>query len=330
MPRAFITGITGQDGSYLAEFLLEKGYEVHGLVHQKAGEQSKAVPGGTESSASSTSGAMLRAPAILHPGDLRDPESIRRALNESTPDEVYHLAAQTHVGLSFEQVEATCELTAMGTLRILEMVRKQGRPAKFFHPSSSEVFGRPEASPQDEQTPFRPVTPYGCAKAFATQLVSLYRQTYGLFACNGICYNHESPRRGHNFVTQKICRAAAAIKEGRQNELMLGSLTARRDWGDARDYVRGMWLALQHSEPEDFVFATGELHSVQEVVELAFGAVGLDWRKYLKQDPKLLRPEEPARLIGNASKAARLLGWKPQRSFQELIAEMTREGLRSE
>ena len=339
VPRAFITGITGQDGSYLAEWLLEKGYEVHGLVRLPGDPTSPSAP-----AADQRAELQLHAPnlkplladlalpghrLVLHAGSLEDTASLRRALSDSGPDEIYHLAGQTHVGLSFEQIEATCQVTAMGTLRLLEAARQLPRPPKIFHASSSEIFGRPETAPQDEQTPVRPVTPYGCAKAFGTMLVSVYRQTFGLHACNGILYNHESPRRGRNFVTQKICLAAAAIKQGRQAELVLGSLTAKRDWGDARDYVRGMWLALQHPAPEDFVFATGELHSVQEVVEMAFAAVELDWRKHLKQDPKLLRPEEPARLVGNPAKARHVLNWERRRDFREMITEMTLAGLQN-
>ena len=201
------------------------------------------------------------------------------------------------------------------------------KPPKFSHASSSEVFGKPETAPQDENTPFRPVTPYGCAKAFATNMVSVYRQTHGLFACNAILFNHESPRRGENFVTQKICRAAAAIKHGRQSELVLGTVTSFRDWGHARDYVRGMWLMLQQDKPADYVFATGELHTVQEVIELAFETVGLDWKKYLKQDPRFIRPTEPGQLVGNPAKAKRELGWQPTVTFRELIVEMTRAAL---
>jgi GDPmannose 4,6-dehydratase len=312
VPRAFITGITGQDGSYLAELLLSKGYEVHGFVRPGS-----AFPADFPATARSHTGL------VLHTGDLQDAESLRTALHGSAPDEIYHLGAQTHVGKSFENVEATCQTTAIGTLRLLELTRALSRPARFFHASSSEIFGKPESEPQNEQTPVRPVTPYGCAKTFATQLVSVYRRTHGLFACNGILFNHESPRRGHNFVTQKICLAAAAIKQGRQKELVLGSTSAQRDWGDARDYVRGMWLALQHSAPEDFVFATGQLHSVQQVIELAFDSVGLDWRPFLRQDLAFFRPEEPGHLVGDASKASQLLKWKPERTFKRLIREMT-------
>ncbi|MDB6023032.1 MAG: GDP-mannose 4,6-dehydratase [Pedosphaera sp.] len=321
MTRALITGITGQDGSYLTELLLEKGYEVHGVVRR------------TSSVERSRLNQLYTTPTIygrrlfLHYADLDDSTSLRRILVKSAPDELYHLAGQSHVGLSFEIPESTCELTALGTLRLLEMLRDLPKPLRLFHASSSEIFGRPALSPQDEQTPVAPVNPYGCAKAFATQMVAIYRKTYGLFACNGIMYNHESPRRGENFVTRKICHAAAAIKAGREKELLLGDTTAQRDWGHARDYVLGMWLTLQHQTPEDFVFATGELHSVQEVVETAFGVVGLEWNKYIKQDQRFMRPAEPLRLVGNPGKAMKLLNWKPQTTFQQLITEMTRSEL---
>jgi GDPmannose 4,6-dehydratase len=321
MSRALITGVTGQDGSYLAELLLEKGYEVHGV--------SRAANSLEQSRISH----LLNNPAIkgrrffLHRADLNDFATPSRLLAKTSPDEIYHLAGQSHVGASFEKIEPTCEITGMGTLRLLEAIRNSGRKPRFFHASSSEIFGRPEIVPQDEQTPSRPVTPYGCAKAFATSMVSIYRQTFGLFACNGILYNHESPRRGENFAPQKICLAAAAIKQGLADELLLGSLDTRRDWGDARDYVRGMWLALQHARPEDFVFATGDTHTVQEVVETAFGAHGLDWKKFVKQDARFMRSEEPARLVGNPAKAERLLNWRRTNTFKQLITEMTRAPL---
>ena len=321
MPRALITGITGQDGSYLAELLLEKGYQVHGAVRR------------TSNLDRSRLHHLYRDAAIygkrlfLHYAELDDATTFRRVLMKSAPDEVYHLAGQSHVGLSFEIPESTCDMTAMGTLRLLEIIRDLPQRPKLFHAASSEIFGCPAQSPQDESTPFAPVNPYGCAKAFATQMVSVYRQTYGLFAVNGIMYNHESPRRGENFVTRKICRAAAAIQLGQQNELPLGDTTAQRDWGDARDYVRGMWLTLQHGRAEDFILATGQLHSVQDVVEIAFATVGLDWRNFVKQDARLLRPAEPMRLLGNAAKAKRLLGWEPQTPFRALIEEMTRTEL---
>jgi GDPmannose 4,6-dehydratase len=321
MKRAFITGIEGQDGSYLAELLLEKGYEIHGLVYRPNGLH---VPNLEH---------LVRDDRIyqkrlhLYPADLDDADSVRGPLAQAAPDEVYHLAGLSHVGQSFEKVEDTCRVTAFGTLRMLELVRHLARPPRFFHASSSEIFGSPEQAPQDENTPVAPVTPYGCAKAFGTQMVRIYRQTFGLFAVNGILYNHESPRRGEPFVTRKICRAAAAIKRGKQSELLLGDIGAQRDWGHARDYVRGMWLMLQPDHAEDFVFATGRLHSVQEVVEIAFQVAGLDWQRYVRRDPKLFRPAEPQRLVGNAAKAGRQLHWQPEISFEQMITGMTQAEL---
>jgi GDPmannose 4,6-dehydratase len=315
--RAVITGITGQDGSYLAELLLEKGYEVHGLVRR------------TSNISRSRIDHLHRDPTIherrlfLHYADLDDATTLRRALIKIQPSELYHLAGQSHVGLSFEIPESTCEMTAMGTLRLLEIMRDLPQPVRFFHASSSEIFGRPKIAPQDESTPIDPVNPYGCAKAFATQMVRVYRDAYGLFGSNGILYNHESPRRGETFVTRKICRAAAAIRLGLQQELWLGDLSAKRDWGDARDYVRGIWLSLQHHAAEDFVFSTGTLHSVRDVVEIAFEAMDLDWQACVKRDERFLRPAEPARLVGDFTKARRLLAWEPHTDFRSLIVEMT-------
>ncbi|MBM3880792.1 MAG: GDP-mannose 4,6-dehydratase [Verrucomicrobia bacterium] len=317
MRRAFITGITGQDGSYLTELLLDKGYEVHGIVRR------------TSALARSRLDHLYHDAAIyghrlfLHYADLDDPTTLRRALLKAAPAEVYHLAGQSHVGLSFDIPESTCELTAMGTLRLLEMMRDLPQPARLFHPASSEVFGRPAAAPQAEATPFAPVNPYGCAKAFAAHMVRVYRATFGLFACNGIMYNHESPRRGENFVTRKICRGAAAIKLGLETGLALGDLEAQRDWGHARDYVRAMWLMLQGERPDDYVIATGQLHAVQDVVQVAFGAVQLDWRPYVRRDERFLRPAEPHNLVGNPVKARRQLGWEPTVSFEQMIQEMT-------
>ncbi len=321
MPRALITGITGQDGSYLTELLLSNGYEVHGVVRRTSNLDRSRLHHLYHDA------AIYGKRLFLHYAELDDATTFRRLLMKAAPDEMYHLAGQSHVGLSFEIPESTCDMTAMGTLRLLEIIRDLPQRPKFFHASSSEIFGRPTQTPQDETTPFAPVNPYGCAKSFATQMVSVYRQTYGLFAVNGIMYNHESPRRGENFVTRKICRAAAAIRLGQQKELPLGDTTAQRDWGDARDYVCGMWLSLQHEQPEDFILATGQIHSVQEVVETAFAAVGLDWRNFVKQDARLLRPAEPMRLLGNAAKAKRLLGWEPKTSFRALIEEITRAEL---
>lgn len=315
--KALITGITGQDGSYLAELLLEKGYQVHGVVRR------------TSSLSRSRLSHLYANPAIynqqlfLHYADLDDATTLRRVLGAIEPSEIYHLAGQSHVGLSFEIPESTCEMTANATLRMLEIVRDLPAGTRFYHASSSEIFGNPVQVPQNEETPFNPVNPYGCAKAFATMMVRVYRQSFGLFACNGITYNHESPRRGENFVTRKICRAAAAISLGLEKELLLGDLTARRDWGDARDYVRGMWLSLQHATPEDFVFATGILHSVQEVAGEAFSAVNLDWKQFVRRDERFIRPTEPHRIVGNPAKAERLLQWAPKTTFGELIREIT-------
>ena len=314
---AFITGVTGQDGSYLTEFLLARDYLVHGAVRR------------TSTLSRSRLQHLYADPAIynqrlfLHYADLEDPTTLRRVLTRVAPDEIYNLAGQSHVGLSFEIPESTCETTAMAAVRLLEMIRDLPKPPRLYHASSSEVFGRPEQIPQDENTPFAPTNPYGCAKAFATQMVRIYRDAHGLFASNGITYNHESPRRGENFVTRKICHAAARIRAGLEHELVLGDTAAQRDWGDARDYVRGMWLALQHERPEDFVFATGELHSVQDIVVEAFQAMELDWTQYVRQDPRFLRPSESTHLVGNPAKAARLLEWKPQTDFRALIREMT-------
>jgi GDPmannose 4,6-dehydratase len=323
MPKALITGITGQDGSYLTELLLEKGYEVHGLVRR------------TSSLDRSRLDHLYSDPEIynkrlfLHYGELSDTTPLRRVLNKVVPDEIYHLAGQSHVGLSFEIPETTCEMTALGTLRLLEMIRDLPKPPKFFHAASSEIFGEPKESPQNEETPIRPVNPYGAAKAYASHMVDVYRKAFGFFACNGILFNHESPRRGENFVTRKICRAAAAIKLGQQEALTLGSVTAKRDWGHAKDYVRGMWMTLQQPQADTFLFATGKLHTVQNVVEVAFKTVGLKWEDYLKQDPRFMRITEPMHLVGDASKAKRVLGWEPTISFEAMISEMTEAELQA-
>jgi GDPmannose 4,6-dehydratase len=318
--RAFITGIAGQDGSYLAELLLENDYEVHGFIRPGP------IPPIRLQQLTSDS-KLFNHRFFLHPGDLLDHSALQTALSKSAPDEIYHLAAQSHVGQSFDAVENACQTTALGTLRLLNLLRALPQSPRFFHASSSEVFGKATQSSQDETIPFIPATPYGCAKAFATNLVRVYRQTFGLFAINGILFNHESPRRGEHFVSKKICRAAAAIKLGLQTDLVLGDTSARRDWGHARDYVRGMWLAMQHSTAEDFVFATGQLHSVQDMVELAFETVGLDWRQHVRSDSKLFRPAEPHHLLGNAVKAKKLLGWEPECNFKQLIREMAQAEL---
>ncbi|MFT6619057.1 MAG: GDPmannose 4,6-dehydratase [Limisphaerales bacterium] len=317
MPRALITGITGQDGSYLTELLLKQGYQVHGVVRR------------TSSLDRSRLHDLYQNPEVygkslfLHYAELDDATTFRRVLATAAPDEVYHLAGQSHVGLSFEIPESTCKMTGMATLRMLEMIQDLDKVPRFFHAASSEIFGKPVEIPQDENTPCKPVNPYGASKAFATNMVGIYRDTFSVFGVNGIMFNHESPRRGENFVTQKICRAAAAIKLGKQDELLLGDTSAKRDWGHARDYVRGMWLSLQHATAEDYIFATGHLHSVQDVVETAFKTVNLDSEKYIRQDQRFMRPAEPQRLVGNPSKAKRLLNWEPTISFHELIEEMT-------
>ena len=314
---ALITGITGQDGSYLAELLLGKGYVVHGTVRRTSSisrSRLKHLYGDPD---------IYNRTLFLHYADLNDPTTLRRVLTKVAPDEFYHLAGQSHVGVSFEIPESTCEMTATPVLRLLELIRDLPKRPKLYHASSSEVFGQPVQIPQDEQTPYAPVNPYGCAKAFATQMVKIYRDAFGLFACNGITYNHESPRRGENFVTRKICRAAAAIKLGHQAGLVLGDTSALRDWGDAREFVEGMWLSLQNEEPGDYVFATGQLHSVQDIVQWAFDAVDLDWRQHLSRDERLIRPIEPGKLVGNSAKAKRLLGWEPRTKLEDLIREMT-------
>jgi GDPmannose 4,6-dehydratase len=319
--RALITGITGQDGSYLTELLLAHGYEVHGLVRRTSTlERSRlqhlyADP------------ALYNRRLFLHYCDLEDTTTLRRILLRVAPGELYHFAGQSHVGLSFEIAESTVESVAMGTLRLLEILQDLPAPPRLFHAASSEVFGRPQQVPQTELTPMAPVNPYGAAKAFAAQMVRIYREKHGLFLVNGFLYNHESPRRGENFVTRKICRAAAAIKLGQQDHLTLGDTSAQRDWGDARDYVRGMWLSLRHETPGDYVFATGRLHSVQQFVEAAFAVVGLDWRQYLRQDERLLRGQEPAQLVGDATRAEQVLGWKPQRDLSALVRWMVEADL---
>jgi GDPmannose 4,6-dehydratase len=314
--RALITGITGQDGSYLTELLLTKGYEVHGIVRRTSNLLRSRIE--HLRADESIYGQRL----FLHYGDLSDGTTLRRIFARVQPSEVYHLAGQSHVGLSFEIPESTCEEVAMATLRLLEISRDQARPLRFYNASTSEIFGAAAEEPQTEETPLRPASPYGCAKAFATQLARVYRQAYGLFVCNGILYNHESPRRGENFVTRKIARAAARISRGLDHELVLGNTAARRDWGHAPDYVEAMWLMLQHDKPDDYVVATGQTHSVQDFVEAAFRVVDLAPEKFLKRDPNLERPNEPVRLVGSSEKIRRTLGWKPRGHFDDLVREM--------
>jgi GDPmannose 4,6-dehydratase len=313
---ALITGITGQDGSYLAELLLKKGYVVHGIVRRTSNLLRSRIEHLRRDE------KIYGKSLFLHYGDLSDTTTLRRTFREVGPSELYHLAGQSHVGLSFELPESTCDEAGMATLRLLEIVRDQSPGVRFYHASTSEIFGNASESPQTEETPMRPTSPYGCAKAFATQLARVYRQSYGMFVCNGILYNHESPRRGENFVTRKIARSAARIARGLDVDLVLGNLESKRDWGRAEDYVLAMWLMLQHEKPDDYVVATGQTHSVRDFVEAAFAVVDLPWKKYVKQDRAFDRPIEPARLVGCADKIRKALGWKPSGSFEQLVREM--------
>lgn len=265
---------------------------------------------------------------LLHYADLDDPTTIRRIITRVQPDEVYHLAGQSHVGLSFEIPESTCDVTAIGTLRIMEILRDQPRPPKFLHASSREIFGTPSVSPQDETTPVDPNSPYGCAKAFATQMTKIYRQSHGLFFCNAICYNHESPRRGENFVTRKVTLAAARIKAGLQKSVSLGDLDAARDWGYAKDFVNAMWLMLQQPQPDDYVLATGESHTIRELLEVAFSHVGLHWQDHVQVDNRFKRPADACQLLGNPAKAVNQLGWHLSVSFEELVCLMVDHDLK--
>ena len=322
MPRAFITGITGQDGQHLAEFLHGHGYDVYGMVKGQSNPRLAAV--------------LEEMPYIeAVPGDLADLPSLVAALNTVQPDEVYNLGAISFVALSFNQAELTANVTGLGVLRMLEAIRMvggtQGNPIRFYQASSSEMFGQVRETPQNERTPFHPRSPYGCAKVLGHDLVVNYRESYGLFACSGILFNHEGPRRGHEFVTRKVSQAVARIKLGLQHELVLGNMDSKRDWGFAGDYVKAMWMMLQQDEPDDFVIATGETHSVEEFVERAFAEVGIaNWRDHVRQDPKFLRPAEVDLLIGDATKARTQLGWEPQVGFSELVSMMVRHDLRVE
>lgn len=320
---ALITGITGQDGSYLSELLLDKGYTVHGLVRRSSSlDRPRLLEQYNDP-------AIYGKRLFLHYADLSDTTSIRRILANTKPDEFYHLAGQSHVGLSFEIPESTCELTAMGTLRIMEILRDQPNKPKFLHASSREIFGTPTESPQDESTPLNPNSPYGCAKSFATQMVRIYRDSHGLFFCNAILYNHESPRRAENFVTRKITLAAARIKLGLQSKLMLGSIDSARDWGYAKEYAEAMWRILQHDRPDDYLLATGTSYTVREFTQAAFEHVGLDWEKYVEQDQRFVRPADPESLLGDATKAEQVLGWTAKTRMPELVKMMVDHDLKS-
>lgn len=316
MKKALITGITGQDGSYLAELLLSKGYEVHGIIRRASTFNTGRID------------HLYKDPHVngvhlfLHYGDIADSTNLIKLLYRIQPDEVYHLAAQSHVRVSFDIPEYTGDVTGLGTIRILEAIRETGVGAKFYQASSSEMFGKVAEVPQRETTPFHPRSPYGVAKLYAYWATRNYRESYDLFACNGILFNHESPRRGETFVTRKITRAVAHIKAGLQKKLYLGNLDAKRDWGYAKEYVEAMWLMLQQERPDDYVIATGETHSVEEFLAEAFSHVGLDWRHYVELDPKYLRPAEVDLLIGDPGKAKAELGWEPATTFAELVRLM--------
>jgi len=314
--KALITGITGQDGSYLAEFLLEKGYEVHGLVRRSSSFNTWRID-------------HVRDRLVLHYGDLVDQNSLARALEALQPDEVYNLAAQSHVRVSFDMPEYTTDVTAIGVLRVLDAVRDLGLHPRVYQAGSSEMFGLVQETPQTERTPFHPRSPYAVSKVYGHWMAVNYRESYGMHVSNGILFNHESPRRGENFVTRKITMGVAAIKQGRERELRLGNLEPKRDWGYAKDYVDAMWRILQQEKPGDYVVATGETHSVREFCEEAFGCVGLDWKDFVKVDAKYFRPAEVDVLLGDASKARRELGWKPNVTFKELVKLMVEADLES-
>jgi GDPmannose 4,6-dehydratase len=322
MPRAFITGITGQDGQHMAEFLHSKGYEIFGMVKGQ----------------NNPKGDMLRDefPYVnIVPGDLADLPSLVKAMEVAQPDEIYNLAAISFVALSWNQAELTANLTGTGVLRMLEAMRMVGGNAnnkmRFYQASSSEMFGKVRQIPQTELTPFHPRSPYGCAKVFGHDITVNYRESYDMWACSGILFNHEGPRRGVEFVTRKVTNAAARIKLGLQTELVLGNLDAKRDWGYAGDYVKAMWMMLQQDQPDDYVIATGETHTIEELVELAFAEAGIgDWRPYVLQDPKFFRPAEVDLLIGDSSKAREKLGWKPEVDFPGLVRMMVQHDLKLE
>lgn len=314
--KALITGITGQDGSYLAEFLLDKGYEVHGVIRRASTFNTSRIDHIYNDP--HTAGIRL----FLHYGDLSDSSNLSRLLAKIEPDEIYHLGAQSHVRVSFDTPEYTGDVTGLGTLRILDAMRETGLQSKFYQASSSEMYGLVQAVPQNETTPFYPRSPYAAAKVYAYWLTVNYRESYNMFACNGILFNHESPRRGETFVTRKITRAVARIKAGLQKELYLGNLDAKRDWGYAKEYVEAMWMMLQQPEADDYVIATNETHSVREFLEEAFTHVGLNWEDFVKLDERYLRPTEVDLLIGDYTKARTKLGWQPKTSFKELVRIM--------
>lgn len=316
MKKALITGITGQDGSYLSELLLEKGYEVHGIIRRSSSFNTGRID-------------HIFDKLHLHKGDITDGDSVSRILNAVEPDEVYHLAAQSQVRDSFDMPVYTGEVTAIGAARILEASRHMKKRPKVYNAASSEMYGN-ALPPQTDETPFDPRSPYACAKVYAFQMTKNYREAYGMFAVSGILFNHESPRRGETFVTRKITRAVARIKAGKQNELVMGNLTAVRDWGFAGDYVRAMWMMLQHPEPKDFIISTAESHSVQQFLDDAFKIAGLNWQKYYRFDPRYLRPTEVDFLCGGSKKTALELGWVPRVKYKDLVKMMVEADIENE
>lgn len=311
MKKALITGITGQDGSYLAELLLDKGYDVYGIIRRSSSFNTHRID------------HIYSNPRLhLVYGDLNDASSLNRLLREINPEEIYNLGAQSHVRVSFDVPEYTGEVTGMGTVRLLEAIRDVGLKCKFYQASSSELYGKVQETPQKETTPFYPRSPYAVAKLYSYWITVNYRESYNLFACNGILFNHESPRRGETFVTRKITRAATRIKMGLQKKLMLGNLDSKRDWGYAKEFVEAMWLMLQQDKPDDFVIATGETHTIREFLDEAFGHLDLDWKKFVEVDPRYFRPAEVDLLIGDAAKARRILKWEPKTKFKDLVRIM--------
>lgn len=316
MKKALITGITGQDGSYLAELLLEKGYEVHGLVRRASTFNTGRIDHLYQDY------HLNEVQLFLHYGDISDSTNLVKLLYRLKPDEIYHLASQSHVRVSFDMPEYTGDITGVGTIRILEAIRETGIESKFYQASSSEMFGKIDEAPQTEKTRFYPCSPYGCSKVYSYWTTVNYRESYNIFACNGILFNHESPRRGETFVSRKITRAVAHIKHGLQNKLYLGNLDAKRDWGYAKEYVEAMWLMLQQDEPDDYVIATGKSHTVRDFLELAFERVELDWKKFVEIDPKYFRPVEVEFLLGDPTKAKRELGWQANTDLKKLVMLM--------
>ena len=321
MKKALITGITGQDGSYLADLLIAKGYEVHGVIRRASTLNTLRIDHLYEDP------LLNEIRFFKHYGDLADSVQMVKLIYELKPDEIYHLAAQSHVRVSFDIPEYTADVTGVGTIRILEAMRETGVPARFYQASSSEMFGKVQEIPQTEKTPFWPRSPYGVSKVFAYLATINYRESYGLHASNGILFNHESPRRGENFVTRKISRAVAEIKLGLRKQLLLGNLDARRDWGYAPEYVEAMWMMLQQDNPDDYVIATNETHSVRDFVEKAFSHVDLDWREFVKHDERYERPAEVDLLIGDPAKAKKVLGWEPKVKFESLVKIMVEADL---